>query len=81
MEILRGETLSGYMVTVTEGEMCLNIYDSGATLTDGKSEIIVDELPEYDVKKISDAEAYQFFSFANTYFENLKAYMDSDKEL
>jgi hypothetical protein len=75
MDIHKGDTLSGFVVTVTEGEFVLTLYDNDATFSDGNGEIIVDGLPEYSLKNISDAEAFQLFSYAMMHFDDLKQYM------
>ena len=80
MDIIKGETLSGFMVSVTNDGKTLNIYESDCTFSDGVGEIIVEGLPEYNIKEITDAEVTQFFHFANEYFESLKAYMSMDEE-
>ncbi len=77
MEIHKGETLSGYAVTIADDGCDLTLYESDATFSDGNGEIIVDGLPEYNIHSISEAEAFQLFSFAKSYFDNLKAYMEN----
>ena len=76
MEVIRGNTLSGYVVTVVDSDKTLTLYDGDATFSDGDGEIIVDSLPDYNLNTISDAEAYHLFYFALSQFENLKAYMN-----
>lgn len=76
MEIHKGDTLSGYAVSITDDGMELTLYESDATFSDGKGEIIVEGLPEYDLNNMTDAEAFQLFSFSKSYFENIKAYME-----
>lgn len=77
MDITRGDTLSGYVISVTEGNNTLNLYGNDATFTDGNGEIIVDGLPEYDIETVTDAEAFEFFGFATNYFDSLRAYMEN----
>ena len=76
MEIHKGETLSGYAVSITDDNMELTLYETDATFSDGNGEIIVDGLPEYCLESITDAEAFQLFAFSKTYFDNIKAYMN-----
>jgi aspartate 1-decarboxylase len=75
MEIHRGDTLSGYVVTATEDEYVLTLYSTDATFADSTGEIIVDALMKYDVETVSDAEVHQLFAYAKNYFDNLKAYI------
>jgi hypothetical protein len=75
MEIHKGETLSGYAITITDDGCYLTLYETDATFSDGAGEIIVEGLPEYSLSAITEAEAFQLFSFAKAYFDNLKAYM------
>jgi hypothetical protein len=76
MEIYKGDTLSGYAITVSDDGCEMTIYEKDATFSDGNGEIIVEGLPEYIIEELSDAEAFQFFTFAKTYFDNLKQYMN-----
>lgn len=80
MEIHKGETLSGYAVSITDDGMELTLYETDATFSDGNGEIIVEGLPEYDLNNMSEAEAFQLFSFSKSYFDNIKAYMDTMDE-
>jgi hypothetical protein len=80
MDIHRGDTLSGFVVTVTDGDFTLTLYESEATFSDKDGEIIVDGLPEYSVDNISDAEAFQLFAYARVHFDDLKAYMAQIEE-
>ena len=75
MEIHQGDTLSGYAITIVDEGCELTLYETDATFSDGNGEIVVDGLPEYNLETVTDAEAFQLFSFSKTYFDNLKAYM------
>lgn len=47
MNITKGDTLTGYMVSVDDGaDRVLNLYESDCTFSDVNGEIIVEGLPE-----------------------------------
>ncbi len=80
MEIHRGDTLSGFVVTASDGGFEMTLYKNDATFSDGNGEIIVDGLPEYNIETVTDAEVTQMFSFAKIHYDNFKAYMSQLEE-
>ena len=75
MNIDRGETLSGFVISVTDGDKTLNLYSADSTFSDSNGEIIVDGIPEYNIETLTDVEAFEMFVYASNYFDGIKALM------